>query len=90
MVASFKNYFRRTSNRVNPQLPNGMARFKESARDSETSLAWPNRRFRFRLFAERRWRIPGLRRSNLPVPVILKRLAIDFFVFCMAGFGEKE
>src|SRR6266700_3330316 len=52
-------------------------------RSTMVSWTWPalpSLRLRFELLLEARWRRPGLRRSSLPVPVTLKRLAADFFV----------
>ena len=43
------------------------------------------RRFCFVDLADSRWRKPGVRRMSLPVPDNLKRLAMDFLVFCMGG-----
>src|SRR3954470_2440365 len=55
------------------------------------SWTWPtlpSLRFRFELLEEARWRRPGLRRSSLPVAVILNRLATAFFVLRRAmDFG---
>ncbi len=43
------------------------------------------RRFCLVDLADSRWRKPGVRRMSLPVPDNLKRLAMDFLVFCMGG-----
>ena len=53
----------------------------------------PSLRLRFELLLEARWRRPALRRMILPVPVILNRLAADFFVLRRAmdfGIGSAE
>ena len=55
-----------------------------------TSLSLEERRFDFALLAARRWRKPGVRRMSLPVPLILKRLATDFLVFCMKGVDKNR
>jgi len=49
-----------------------------------TGLSCPEARFCFVVLDESRWRLPGLLRSTLPDAVILKRLAIDFLVFCIS------
>jgi len=43
----------------------------------------PRRRFGF--FAWSRWRLPARERNTLPLAVILKRLAADFFVLIPLG-----
>lgn len=49
----------------------------------ERTLALPRRRFCFEDLVLAICRVPGERCSNLPLAVILKRLATDFLVFCM-------
>tara|TARA_B100001248_G_scaffold201492_1_gene155728 strand:+ start:12449 stop:12673 length:225 start_codon:yes stop_codon:yes gene_type:complete len=49
----------------------------------DTALSAREARFCFTVLALKQCRRPGVRRKTLPLPVILKRLAIDFFVFCM-------
>jgi len=50
---------------------------------AETSLSFEARRFCLFVFAESRWRKPGVRRISFPRAESLKRFATDFLVFCM-------
>ena len=57
----------------------------------DRTLALPKRRFCFEDLVLARCRVPGERCSNLPLAVSLKRLATDFFVFCMEeAFENRE
>ena len=51
-----------------------------------TSLSFPFLRFCLVDLLDIIWRWPGERRKSLPVPVILKRFATDFLVFCLLQF----
>lgn len=66
--------------------PKGRHFMRAAACPGATCLSRVARRLAFVLFAASRWRKPGVRRSIWPVPVILKRFATDFLVFCI---GEK-
>jgi hypothetical protein len=65
------------------QRPKGRHRKSIARWPGATSLSRVARRFALVLFAESKWRKPGVRRMSLPVAVSLKRLATDFFVFCI-------
>jgi hypothetical protein len=67
----------------------GIAFLTLAATPGVTDLSCPIARFCLMDFALRRWRLPGLLRSTLPEAVILKRLTMDFFVFCISRFVRK-
>lgn len=50
-----------------------------------TSLAVPRLRRRLEFLVASKWRLPARARMTLPVPVILNRLATDFFVLIPLG-----
>ena len=58
-------------------------------RPADTDLSLLRLRFCLVVFWCRWCRIPGERRISLPVPVSLKRFAMDFLVFCMT-FRKTE
>jgi hypothetical protein len=79
-------------------MVNGLAGYAKGMhsmmRGTMVLWTWPtfrSLRLRFELLLAARWRRPGLRRSNLPVAVILNRLTAAFFVLRRAmalGMGR--
>ena len=51
----------------------------------ETTADLPSARRRFGLLPASKWRLPAWERITLPLPVILNRLATDFFVLIPFG-----
>lgn len=70
--------------------PKGKQRLRGAAWPGSTSLSLLARRFCLVLLEASRWRKPGVRRISLPVEESLKRLATDFFVFCMGWVWENR
>ena len=52
--------------------------------------SWHMRRFCFVFLLRSMWRLPAFRKITLPVPVTLKRFAMDFFVLFMGKRAAKK
>ena len=68
------------------QFPNGRLPMTLNMSRSETKATLPNERLRLRLLFWSKCRLPCLRRSTLPVPVILNLLATALRVLAMPPF----
>lgn len=64
----------------------GMFALTAAASVTSTRTVLPRERLRLRFLFWRRWRLPCLRRSTLPLPVILNRLLTAFLVLEMPAF----
>ena len=76
--------------RFYPSQPKGRFAFTRATSVSWTSAAFPNRRLRFALFTDNRWRREERALKTFPRAVILKRFATDLRVLLRAmGFGIR-
>src|SRR5579862_1822093 len=67
------------------QWLNGRLWMMRYASVGSTCLDVPRLRRRLAFLVESKWRLPARERMTLPVPVILNRLATDFFVLIPLG-----
>lgn len=82
---------RRSSGTRPSYQPKGRFAFTRATSVSSTRAIFPNRRFRFALFVDNKWRREERDLKTLPRAVILKRFATDLRVLLRAmGLGIRR